>query len=41
MLVIAVFPGLDESIDKKDFVNTMRWADIIEECIDDATKTIS
>ncbi|KXJ91270.1 hypothetical protein Micbo1qcDRAFT_188715 [Microdochium bolleyi] len=37
----AVFPGLDESIDKKDFVNTMKWADIIEDCIKDATKTIS
>lgn len=41
MISLAVFPGLDESIDNKDFVNTMRWADIIDDCIKDATKTIS
>lgn len=37
----AVFPGLDESIDKKDFVNAIRWADIIDGCIKTATKTMS
>lgn len=41
MYITAVFPGLDESIDKKDFVNTMRWADIIGDCIKDATKIMS
>jgi len=27
---IAVFPGLMESIDERDWVNAERWVDIIE-----------
>jgi N-acetylated-alpha-linked acidic dipeptidase len=38
---LAVFPGLVESIDNKDFVNALKWVDIIDNCIKDATKTIS
>lgn len=29
----AVFPGLQESIDSRDYENAIRWVDIIEECI--------
>ncbi|KAI0466165.1 hypothetical protein F4859DRAFT_333972 [Xylaria cf. heliscus] len=36
----AVFPGLVESIDNKDFVNAIKWVDIIESCIKTATKTM-
>ncbi|KAI0203508.1 hypothetical protein F4808DRAFT_22062 [Astrocystis sublimbata] len=36
----AVFPGLVESIDNKDFTNAMKWVDIIESCIKTATKTM-
>ncbi|KAK6820855.1 hypothetical protein PG987_015255 [Apiospora arundinis] len=36
----AVFPGLTESIDNKDFINALRWVDIIDNCIKTATKTI-
>ncbi|KAK8075107.1 PA domain-containing protein [Apiospora hydei] len=36
----AVFPGLTESIDSKDFINALRWVDIIDHCIKTATKTI-
>ncbi|KAI1854434.1 hypothetical protein JX265_012468 [Neoarthrinium moseri] len=36
----AVFPGLVESIDNKDFVNALKWADIIDVCIRTATKTV-
>ncbi|KAI2625955.1 Zn-dependent exopeptidase [Hypomontagnella submonticulosa] len=36
----AVFPGLVESIDSKDFVNAMKWVEIIDDCIKTATKTI-
>lgn len=36
----AVFPGLVESIDNKDFDNAAKWMDIINECIKTATKTV-
>ncbi|KAK9783199.1 hypothetical protein SCARD494_13420 [Seiridium cardinale] len=36
----AVFPGLVESIDNKDFVNAIKWVDIIDGCIKKATRTI-
>ncbi|KAI1375459.1 Zn-dependent exopeptidase [Hypoxylon crocopeplum] len=36
----AVFPGLVESIDNKDFVNALKWVDIIDDCVKTATKTI-
>lgn len=36
----AVFPGLVESIDAKDYTNAVRWADIIEDCITTATANI-
>lgn len=37
---IAVFPGLVESIDAKDYNNALRWAEIIENCIKTATANI-
>ncbi|KAI3340594.1 hypothetical protein F4824DRAFT_451415 [Ustulina deusta] len=36
----AVFPGLVESIDVKDFTNAIKWVGIIESCIKTATETI-
>ncbi|KAI3324863.1 Zn-dependent exopeptidase [Xylariaceae sp. AK1471] len=36
----AVFPGLVESIDNKDFINALKWVDIIDSCIKTATKTM-
>ncbi|KAI0160549.1 Zn-dependent exopeptidase [Xylariaceae sp. FL1272] len=36
----AVFPGLVESIDDKDFDNAMKWVRVIETCIKTATKTV-
>lgn len=36
----AVFPGLVESIDAKDYDNAVRWAEIIESCITNATANI-
>ncbi|KAJ2980850.1 hypothetical protein NUW58_g6835 [Xylaria curta] len=36
----AVFPGLVESIDNKDFTNAIKWVDIIDKCIQTATKTM-
>ncbi|WDK11450.1 PA domain-containing protein [Colletotrichum graminicola] len=36
----AVFPGLQESIDAKDFDNALKWAGIVNECIASATKSI-
>ena len=34
---VAVYPGLLESIQAKDFANAVKWAGIIEGCIKDAT----
>lgn len=36
----AVFPGLVESVDAKDYNNAVRWAEIIETCIKTATANI-
>ncbi|SPO07642.1 related to glutamate carboxypeptidase II [Cephalotrichum gorgonifer] len=36
----AVFPGLLESIEAKDFANAVRWAGIIDTCIADAVKVL-
>ncbi|KAI1173569.1 hypothetical protein F4777DRAFT_557296 [Nemania sp. FL0916] len=36
----AVFPGLVESIDNKDFTNAIKWVGIIDNCIKTATKTM-
>ncbi|KAI2616006.1 Zn-dependent exopeptidase [Hypoxylon sp. NC1633] len=36
----AVFPGLVESIDNKDFTNALKWVDIIDDCIRTAIKVI-
>ncbi|KAI1368259.1 hypothetical protein F5Y08DRAFT_296108 [Xylaria arbuscula] len=36
----AVFPGLVESIDDKDFTNAMKWVGIIDSCIKTATNTM-
>ncbi|KAI1433495.1 Zn-dependent exopeptidase [Xylaria sp. CBS 124048] len=38
--LLAVFPGLVESIDNNDFTNAMKWVDIIDNCIKTATKTM-
>jgi len=35
---IAVFPGLVESIDDRDWVNAERWVDIIESRVKNAGK---
>lgn len=37
---LAVFPGLVESIDAKDYNNAVRWSGIIEDCIKTATANI-
>ncbi|KAH7375681.1 glutamate carboxypeptidase [Plectosphaerella cucumerina] len=37
----AVFPGLQESIDAKDYVNAVRWAGIIDESLKAAEKSIA
>ncbi|KAH7156219.1 hypothetical protein EDB81DRAFT_716315 [Dactylonectria macrodidyma] len=36
----AVFPGLVESIDAKDYVNGLKWAGIIESCISNAIQSL-
>ncbi|KAK7430209.1 hypothetical protein QQZ08_003184 [Neonectria magnoliae] len=36
----AVFPGLVESIDAKDYVNGIKWAGIIETCITNAINSL-
>ncbi|KAI0021133.1 hypothetical protein F4780DRAFT_301294 [Xylariomycetidae sp. FL0641] len=36
----AVFPGLVESIDDKNFENAAKWVDIIDDCIKTATATM-
>lgn len=38
--ITAVFPGLVESVDAKDYNNAVRWAEIIETCIKTATVNI-
>ncbi|KAF4976635.1 hypothetical protein FZEAL_6728 [Fusarium zealandicum] len=37
----AVFPGWDESIDAKDYVNGLKWSSIIRRCIDEATESLT
>ncbi|KAJ2906419.1 hypothetical protein MKZ38_001779 [Zalerion maritima] len=37
----ATYPGLVESIDFKDYVNGVKWAKIIKECVENARKSIS
>jgi N-acetylated-alpha-linked acidic dipeptidase len=39
--LLAVFPGLMESIDAKDFINAMKWAAIIDDCIVNAAKSLA
>ncbi|KAF9878604.1 glutamate carboxypeptidase [Colletotrichum karsti] len=36
----AVYPGLQESIDAKDYVNALKWSGIVNECVASATKSI-
>ncbi|KAJ0352017.1 hypothetical protein COL154_003819 [Colletotrichum chrysophilum] len=36
----AVYPGLQESIDAKDYFNAVKWSGIINECVASATKGI-
>uniref|UniRef100_L2FB14 Glutamate carboxypeptidase 2 n=1 Tax=Colletotrichum fructicola (strain Nara gc5) TaxID=1213859 RepID=L2FB14_COLFN len=36
----AVYPGLQESIDAKDYINAVKWSGIINECVASATKGI-
>jgi N-acetylated-alpha-linked acidic dipeptidase len=35
-----VFPGLSESIEKKDYGNGLKWADIIKNRINQAAKSL-
>ncbi|KAF4465742.1 glutamate carboxypeptidase II [Fusarium albosuccineum] len=37
----AVFPGWDESIDAKDYINGLKWSSIIGRCIGDAIDSLS
>lgn len=37
----AVFPGWDESIDAKDYINGLKWSSIIGRCIHHAIKSLS
>lgn len=37
---VAVFPGLVESIDAKDYTNGLKWAGIIEQCLAQAIKSL-
>lgn len=39
-VALAVFPGLTESIDAQDYSNGLKWAGIVDRCIDKATKSI-
>ena len=36
----AVFPGLVESIDDKNWDNAKKWVDIIEDCLKNAAKSL-
>ncbi|KOS19804.1 Vacuolar protein sorting-associated protein 70 [Escovopsis weberi] len=36
----AVFPGLVESIDAKDYANGLKWARIIKHCVDKAARSL-
>ncbi|OLN80995.1 putative glutamate carboxypeptidase-like protein 3 [Colletotrichum chlorophyti] len=36
----AVYPGLQESIDAKDYVNALKWSGIIDQCVTSAAKSI-
>lgn len=36
----AVYPGLMESIDAKDYSNGLKWSGIINKCIRRATKSL-
>nr|XP_036577953.1 glutamate carboxypeptidase II [Colletotrichum truncatum]KAF6785083.1 glutamate carboxypeptidase II [Colletotrichum truncatum] len=36
----AVYPGLQESIDAKDYINAVKWSGIINECVASANKAI-
>lgn len=37
---VAVFPGLVESLDEKDYGNAQRWIGIIEGLLDKATSSL-
>jgi len=37
---LAVYPGLMESIDAKDYNNGLKWAGIIDRCVVKATHSI-
>ncbi|KAG8422330.1 hypothetical protein J3459_010481 [Metarhizium acridum] len=38
--MIAVYPGLIESIDAKDYINGLKWAGIIDRCVHKAAESI-
>lgn len=38
--MIAVYPGLVESIDAKDYINGLKWAGIIDRCVNKAAESI-
>jgi N-acetylated-alpha-linked acidic dipeptidase len=39
-IITAVYPGLVESIDGKNYSNGLKWADIINRAVEKATKSI-
>lgn len=36
----AVYPGLMEAIDAKDYSNGLKWAEIVQKCVEKATKVL-
>lgn len=40
MRLTAVYPGLMEAIDAKDYSNGLKWAEIVKKCVEKATKTL-
>lgn len=38
--ILAVFPGLLESINAKDYPNAIKWAAIIDNCLQDSVKLL-
>lgn len=40
-MITAVYPGLDESIDAKDYINGLKWSSIIRRCIQDAIDSLT
>jgi hypothetical protein len=37
---LAVYPGLMEAIDAKHYSNGLKWAEIVQKCVEKATKVL-